>query len=229
MFIRWFGQSAFLVSGDQRVVIDPFGDVRAALPVGRWLYPPVEGVEADVLLVTHEHADHNVIDGVGGSPLVLRSTCGTLDSPLGKVVGVASEHDEVAGTERGANTIFVFRLQGLRFCHLGDFGQKELRSEQRQAIGDIDVLFVPIGGGPTVGGEASAQLVRDLRPRLSVPMHYRTEAIDMLDGPDDFLAALGAEVVRPKGSEFELEPLLGSGSAPRVVLPAPPVARALST
>jgi L-ascorbate metabolism protein UlaG (beta-lactamase superfamily) len=76
--------------------------------------------------------------------------------------------------------------------HFGDFGQAELRPEQRKAIGDLDALLLPVGAGPTVGGESAAAIVRALRPRLVIPMHYRTEAVNFLDPPDEFLAALGA-------------------------------------
>jgi hypothetical protein len=57
-----------------------------------------------------EHADHNAVDVVGGSPQVVRSTAGTFDSPVGEVIAVASEHDDAAGTKRGPNTIFCFVL-----------------------------------------------------------------------------------------------------------------------
>ena len=162
-------------------------------------YPPIEGVEADVLLVTHEHGDHNAVEVIGGSPQILRSTAGTFESPIGEVIAIASEHDAVAGTKRGPNTIFCFSLDGLRVCHFGDFGQDELRPAQQQAIGEVDVLFLPVGGGPTVGGEPAAAIVRALRPRLVVPMHYRTDAVNFLDPPDAFLDALGARVERLDG------------------------------
>jgi L-ascorbate metabolism protein UlaG (beta-lactamase superfamily) len=139
-------------------------------------------------------------------------------------VAIASEHDDVAGTARGPNTIFRFELGGLRLCHFGDFGQDELRSAQRDAIGDIDVLFLPVGGGPTVGGEAAAAIVRELRPALVVPMHYRTEAVSFLEPPDAFFEALGADVARPGSSSFDAGALLGSPGEPTVVLPAAPTA-----
>ena len=145
---------------------------------------------------------------------MLRSTAGTLDSPLGEVVAIASEHDDAAGTKRGPNTIFCFALDGLRFCHFGDFGQSALRAEQRAAIGEVDVLFLPVGDGPTVGGERAAAIVRALRPRLVVPMHYRTEALSFLDPPDAFLEALGARVERLAESEFAVESLLGRREQP---------------
>jgi len=215
MRIRWFGQSAFSLEHDGTTVfIDPFGDMSGAAARGlQFDYAPIEDVSAQLLLVTHEHGDHNGVDAIGGDPKVIRSTAGTFDD----VVAIASEHDDVAGTKRGPNTIFSFELGGARICHLGDFGQPALRPEQRAAIGDVDVLFVPIGGGPTIGGAPAAELVRELAPRLVVPMHYRTSAVNFLDPPDEFLAALGADAQRLEGSELVAEEHSG------VVLPAPPV------
>jgi len=138
------------------------------------------------------------------------------------VIAVASEHDDVAGTLRGPNTIFRFTLDGLRIAHLGDFGQAGLRPEQREAIGEVDVLLLPVGGGPTVGGESAAAIVRALGPRLVVPMHYRTEAVNFLEPPDEFLAALGARVERVDDSELEAGALLGTADDPTVALLTPP-------
>ena len=224
MLIRWYGQSAFLIRAERSVFIDPFGSAVAGLAERglRFDYPPITGATADLLLITHEHRDHNGAEVVGGSPPVLRATAGTHDSPLGEIVAVASEHDDVAGTQRGPHTNFRFTLDGLRLCHLGDFGQAALRPEQQTAIGEIEVLFLPVGDGPTVGGERAAAVVRALRPLLVVPMHYRTAAVNFLEPPDAFLDALGAPVERLGESEFAVEGLLGTPGEPVVALPAPP-------
>lgn len=223
MRIRWYGQSAFLLRGERSVFIDPFGNVERLVARGlQFDYPPIADAGADLLLVTHEHGDHNAVEVIGGSPQTLRSTAGTHDSPIGDVVAVASEHDDVAGTRRGPNTIFRFTLDGLQVCHFGDFGQSALRAEQQEAIGKVDVLFLPVGGGPTVGGESAAAIVRALRPRLVVPMHYRTDAVNFLDPPDAFLDALGARVERLEESELDAERFLGTADQPTVVLPAVP-------
>jgi L-ascorbate metabolism protein UlaG (beta-lactamase superfamily) len=219
MRIRWHGQSAFLIDGGRTVFIDPFGDMGVFAERGlRFDYPPIEDVQAELLLVTHEHVDHNAVEVIGGSPQVLRSTAGTFESPVGEVVAVASEHDDVAGTRSGPNTIFCFALAGLRLCHFGDFGQAELRVEQRRAIGEVDVLFLPVGDGPTVGGEPAAAIVRALRPRLVVPMHYRTDAVNFLEPPDAFLAALGARVEIVDEHQLDAEQFLGTAEEPIVVL-----------
>jgi L-ascorbate metabolism protein UlaG (beta-lactamase superfamily) len=224
MKIRWFGQSAFLLTGSKRVAIDPFPDIRASLAERgrRFDYPRIEGVDADVLLVTHEHLDHNGVEAIGGDPHTVRSVAGTYETPIGEVRAIASEHDEAAGTRRGPNAIIAFVLDGLRFAHFGDFGQAALRREQRDAIGDVDVLILPIGGGPTIGGAAAAGVVRELAPRLVVPMHYRTPAVDFLDPPDAFLSVFQGDVRRLDGAEAEIEDLLGENGRPTFALLAPP-------
>jgi L-ascorbate metabolism protein UlaG (beta-lactamase superfamily) len=206
MQIEWYGQSAFRLSGDDATVfIDPFGDVSALASRGiTFDYPAIEGVEADLLLVTHEHVDHNGVEAIGGSPVVLRSTAGTLDSPLGPVVAVASEHDPVAGTQRGPNTIFRFTLDGLDICHFGDFGQAALRDEQAAALGSgLDLLFIPVGAGPTIGAEQAASIARQLDARWVVPMHYRTPRVCFLEPADAFLELMGG-VQRLDAPSFDL-------------------------
>jgi L-ascorbate metabolism protein UlaG (beta-lactamase superfamily) len=205
MQVEWYGQSAFRLRGDDATVfIDPFGDMSGLASRGiTFDYPAISDVSADLLLVTHEHRDHNNVDAIGGSPAVLRSTAGTLDSPLGSVVAVASEHDPAAGTQRGPNTIFRFELDGVSVCHFGDFGQSALRDEQAEAIGSVDLLFLPVGGGVTIGASAAAEIARRLSARWVVPMHYRTPRVGFLEPADEFLSLMG-DVERVGSTAFEL-------------------------
>jgi len=221
MQVEWYGQSAFrLSSADTTVAIDPFGDM-SALAGSRGMqfdYPLIEGVE--VRLVTHEHMDHNGVEAIGGDPAILRSTAGKLESPIGGVVAIASEHDKAAGTERGPNTIFVFELDGVRICHFGDFGQSELRPEQAAAIGEVDLLVLPVGGGPTIGAEGAAAIIERLAPRWVVPMHYRTPRIGFLETADAFLERC-PHVHRLEGATFDTWEL-PAVEGPLVVVPAVP-------
>jgi L-ascorbate metabolism protein UlaG (beta-lactamase superfamily) len=222
MQVEWYGQSAFrLATGEHTVFIDPFGDVSAL--AGRGLqfdYPPIEGVRCDLLLVTHEHLDHNAVEVIGGDPAVLRSTAGTLDSPLGEVVAVASEHDPAAGTQRGPNTIFAFDLDGIRVAHFGDFGQSEFRPEQAAALGPVDLVFLPVGAGPTIGPQQAAAIAERLEPRWVVPMHYRTPKVGFLEPADTFLDQM-PRVVEVETPAFETAEL-PAADGPLVVVPAVP-------
>jgi L-ascorbate metabolism protein UlaG (beta-lactamase superfamily) len=222
MRVEWHGQAAFSLRAEQgSVFVDPFGDVSGLRARGIVFdYPPIEADGIDLVLVTHEHADHNGVEAIAGEPAVLRSTAGRLESPLGEVLAVNSEHDEAAGTERGPNTIFAFELDGLRLAHFGDFGQRELRPEQRQALGETDLLFLPVGGGPTIGARHAAAIVEELNPRWVVPMHYRTPRIGFLEPVDEFLD-LVSRVEHLEAPHFETADL-PAADGPITVVPAAP-------
>lgn len=220
--VEWFGQSAFrLEAGGRAVVIDPFvppdGPLRSGIEFG---YPALPRAGADLVLVTHEHFDHNGVEAVTGEPAVLRSTAGRLESPIGEVVAVASEHDELAGTRRGPNTIFVFTLDGVRVCHFGDFGQRALRGEQAEAIGAVDLLLLPVGGTATIGPDVAAAIVERLAPRWVVPMHYRTPRIGFLEPADAFLDRMPA-VHKLDDPGFDTDSLEADVS-PTAIVPSAP-------
>lgn len=222
MRVAWYGQSAFWLKTDEAsVFIDPFADVSGLASRGiQWDYPPIEGVDADLVLVTHEHGDHNGIEAIKGSPQVLRSTAGRLPSPVGEVLAIAGEHDPSAGTERGPSTIFVFALDGLRVAHFGDFGQDALREEQAAAIGLVELVFIPVGGGPTIGPAQAAEIIERLSPRWVVPMHYRTPRVNFLEPVDPFLERVPA-FSRLESSWFETSDL-EVADHPVAIVPAAP-------
>ena len=225
MRVEWHGQSAFTLTGSEaKVFIDPFGDM-AALLADRDLkfeHPPIEVDGVDLLLVTHEHIDHNAVEVIPGEPETLRATAGKHSTDaVGEVLGVASEHDEVAGTERGPNTIFVFELDGLRVAHFGDFGQRQLREEQAAAIGAVDLLILPVGGGPTIGAAQAGAIVSRLDARWVVPMHYRNERADFLPETEEEFVAQMPQAARFEGSAFDTADLPAEGG-PIAVVPAAP-------
>ena len=108
------------------------------------------------------------------------------------VNGTATFHDATGGSQRGQNRVYVVQLDGLAFCHLGDLGH-DLTTEQITELGANDVLFVPVGGGPTIGPEVAAVIVERLKPTITVPMHYNMgipgmpEFFNRLNHVGDFL------------------------------------------
>lgn len=162
MEIKWLGHACFLLTGDHsRVITDPFN-----ADVGY----PVPAVTADVVTISHEHYDHNYVQAVSGHPQVVR---GAGEHVIGsvRITGFNAFHDNVRGTQRGANTIFVIQMDGLRLCHLGDLGHP-LTAAQVAKLGRVDVLLVPVGGKFTVDAQTAAQVVRNIKPAIVVPMHY---------------------------------------------------------
>ena len=223
MRVEWHGQSAFtLTGGGRKVVIDPFSDMsRLAAERGiKFEYPAIDVDDVDLLLITHEHVDHNGADAVRGDPAVLRSTAGRLESPVGEVVAIASEHDAEAGTARGPNTIFAFDLDGVRVAHFGDFGQSELRPEQAAALEGTELLILPVGGGPTIGGAEAARIAERIGPRWVVPMHYRTHRTGFLETEEEFAERM-PKVERLPESSFDTAELPDADGLLAVIPAAP--------
>jgi L-ascorbate metabolism protein UlaG (beta-lactamase superfamily) len=106
------------------------------------------------------------------------------------------------------------------FAHFGDFGQAELRPEQAEALGELDMVFLPVGGGPTIDARQAAAIVERLAPRWVVPMHYRTPKIGFLETADEFLGLM-PRVERLTEPRFDTGDL-PDGDDPIAVVPAAP-------
>ena len=202
MRVTWFGQAAFhLQAPGGSVVIDPFGAFTPRQGMV-FAYPPLPRLSPDLALITHEHFDHNGLDALDAPGMTIRATAGRFATPIGEVLAIAGEHDDVAGTRRGPNTIFRFELGRLRVAHFGDFGQLDLRPEQREQLGELDLVFLPVGAGPTVGPAKAFEIAVAVGARYVVPMHYRTPALNFLEPVEPFLD-LWPHVMQVSASTFD--------------------------
>lgn len=180
MIVTWLGHSCFLLKSDRglTVLLDPFFEDSVGYPMPE--------IKADVVLISHNHTDHNNASAGGESSEVITGPGGLSKSGL-SIRGIESYHDQKKGRLRGKNTIFCFRLDGINVCHLGDLGHI-LSPAQIEEIGPVDLLFLPVGGRYTLDARGADEVIEQLHPALVVPMHYRTARLCFeLDGLDDFL------------------------------------------
>lgn len=184
MTITWYGQSCFKIDTREAVLaIDPFSK-----EIG--LTPP--RFHADIVLVTHSHANHANAGTFPGEPMVIAGP-GEYEMKGIMIHGIPTFHDAHQGKKRGPNTAFRITAEGISIAHLGDFGESSLRPETLSALGDVDVLLVPVGGTYTVDAEAAAGLVAQIEPRLVIPMHYGLPGLKVKLAPvEAFLKAVGA-------------------------------------
>lgn len=197
MKITWLGQSCFQIITSQnknnlaRIIIDPFDESTGLRLPG--------SLEAEVLLVTHQHYDHNNVKGVSGKPFLIEGP-GEYEVRDVFVRGIPSFHDAAQGKERGDNTIYVIEAEDIKICHLGDLGQKELTEEQLEGIGEIDILMTPIGGNFTISAKEAAKVMSQIEPKITIPMHYALPKLKIkLESLDKFLKIFGIKSLNALG------------------------------
>ncbi len=205
MKVKWYGHAAFLITSEQgiKIITDPYepGGFGGAIAYGK--IPD----EADIVLVTHDHADHNYVQGLPGKPQIVKGTGPHKVKGL-EFKGIPVYHDGTQGSERGKNTIFCFQVDGLRVCHLGDLGHIISDQEAKQ-IGPVDLLMIPVGGFYTIDPAQASQTLQKLRPKIAIPMHYKTDKCGFpLSKVEDFTSGQPAvKVLKESEAEVRKEKL----------------------
>lgn len=185
MEINWLGHAAFSIhTKSATIIIDPFED-----KIGlKW-----QKRDADILLVTHEHFDHNNQAGVHAH--FTAEGPGEYEVKEVAITGTRLFHDANKGADRGLITAYTIEAEGVTICHLSDLGHK-LSGEQAEELSSVDILMVPVGGHFTIDGATAAEVVSQLEPRIVIPMHYQIDGLNVgetLDGLEPFMKALGQE------------------------------------
>ena len=185
MEISFLGHSSFLLKGKEvTVVTDPFDPKKVGFK-----FPEVE---ADIITVSHDHDDHNFVEGVGGEPFVI-SGSGEYEIKGVRIFGIPALH----GGDLGKVTLYLIEIDDLSVVHLSDLGHK-LEHDQVEELNSVDILVVPVGdAGVQLDAEKAAEVVAQLEPYIVLPMHYReSEATKKFDPVDKFLEQMGEENVR---------------------------------
>jgi L-ascorbate metabolism protein UlaG (beta-lactamase superfamily) len=179
MKIKYYGHAAFCLTTDKgtRIITDPYesGGFGGALSYGKITEA------ADIVLTTHDHADHNYTGDIKG-PFTHIRTAGSHTAKDVTVRGIPCFHDPSKGNERGNNLIFIVEADGLKVAHLGDLGHTLDKSLSDQ-IGTVDVLFMPVGGFFTIDAQEADQVQHTLKPSLTIPMHFKTDKVEFPIAP----------------------------------------------
>jgi len=194
--IRWHGHSCFEITNDVTLVTDPHD--------GKSIGIPAPSVAGDVILVSHDHYDHNSVKTVEKEDSKVVTDERKKNISNIEIKGIESFHDECDGAKRGKNIIYKFIMDDVSFCHLGDLGH-ELDDDAVQKIGDVDILFIPVGGTFTVDAEQAWKVINSIKPKIAIPMHYKIGGLSLpIDGVDSFLEKNIFKTLKV-GNEIDIE------------------------
>lgn len=191
MEITWLGHSCFRIKGKEAIVITDPCHPSLGYSLGK--------LQADIVTLSHFHPGHCYTEAITSQFKEIKGP-GEYELKGTFITGIATFHDADRGEKLGKNTVYLVEMEGMTLCHLGDIGHLPA-SELIEAIGDIDVLFLPVGGVSTIDGSTAAEIVRHLTPKTVIPMHYKTPALVRdLEPVDKFLKELGVKetVSQPK-------------------------------
>jgi L-ascorbate metabolism protein UlaG (beta-lactamase superfamily) len=192
MELTWLGHSCFRMRGkDVTLITDPPSPA-IGYSLGR--------VTADIVTISHDHPGHNYVQGIGGKPQYVINGPGEYEVHNVLITGLATYHDEEHGAQFGRNTVYLYHIDDLLVCHLGDLGHP-LQAHEQEEVSGCDVLLLPVGGGHSLDAKRAAELVSQIEPQLIIPMHYATPALKpaagTLDPVDKFSHEMGVEVTEP--------------------------------
>jgi L-ascorbate metabolism protein UlaG (beta-lactamase superfamily) len=194
--IRWHGHSCFEIKDDITLVTDPHD--------GKSIGIPAPNIEGDIILVSHDHYDHNSVKTVEkiGSKIVRDEKKRNINNI--KIKGIKTFHDENYGNNRGENIIFKFVIDNISFCHLGDLGHV-IEGNIVDKIGKIDILFIPVGGNFTIDAINAWKIVDLIKPSIIIPMHYKIGGLSLpIDNIDNFLKKSKVKILKV-GNEIDFE------------------------
>jgi len=197
MKIKYYGHAAFLITSDQglKIMIDPYEPGAFG---GQLSYGKIKD-QADIVLTSHDHADHNYTKDLPGTPQVVKGSGSKTIKGI-SIKGISTYHDPSKGSERGANTIFTFKINNIQLCHLGDLGHL-LNDKELAEIGPVDILMIPVGGVFTIDPIEATRVAEQIKPKILIPMHFKTEKCGFpIATVEDFLKGK-KNARRPKASE----------------------------
>ena len=191
MDITWLGHSCFRIKEKEAVLITDPCHPSLGYQLGK--------LQADIVTISHAHPGHSYFEAITNDCKVINGP-GEYELKGNFITGIATFHDADKGNKLGRNTVYLIEADGLNLCHLGDLGHTP-DSDLKEALGDIDVLFLPVGGVTTITGSMAAEIVRSLSPKVVIPMHYKTSiGTAELESAEKFLKELGLRevVTQPK-------------------------------
>ena len=194
--IRWHGHACFEISNGKTLVIDPHDGASIGIA------PPK--AKADIVLITHEHFDHNQSRIVSKEDAIVVKESRNIDGI--EIKTFKAYHDKEEGRKRGEINMFKIKYDFLTLLHVGDLGHI-LSEKNIEEIGKLDILFIPVGGVFTIDAKEAFELSDKIDTKIIIPMHYKIEGLSLpIERIDNFIEFVGKKFpIRHVANEIEIE------------------------
>ena len=176
--LKYYGHAMWsLFTESFHIILDPFADIGYEMPVE---------LKADIVISSHEHFDHNNFKLIM-PPFQKISQIGTYQLKDCKIKMIEATHGRLNEKNLGDTFLIHITYNKTTFLHCGDLGAV-LNDDLLKEIGDIDILFVPVGGQYTINAAQAKEVIEQLSPKFVFPMHYKTpkSSIDIIDTIEPF-------------------------------------------
>jgi len=194
--IRWYGHACFEIRDHQTIVTDPHD--------GRSIGIPTPMIHGDIILISHDHYDHNSFKTVEKehSKIITDSRKRTINDIT--IKGYETFHDAHSGEKRGGNIMYKLTIDDITLLHAGDLGHM-LDDKLIESLGSIDILFIPVGGTYTLDADSALKVIKKIKPKIAIPMHYKIEGLSLpIATVDEFLQKTTFPIIKV-GNEIDIE------------------------
>lgn len=164
MVISYLGAEAFKIQ---------YGDIVIAYnPVSKDSKLKSSNFGADIAISSNNHQDMNGVENASRGdkmPFIINGP-GEYETKGVFIHGFQAKTNY--GGEERVSTVYTMNLENMNLCFLGPIGTKDLSDDVLEEIEEVDILFVPIGGGDVLGPAEAYKMAVSFEPKLIVPMHF---------------------------------------------------------
>lgn len=188
MQIHYFGLSSFkIITKEATIITDPF-DKESGLT-------PPRGSAEIIILGEKNNKLYTATSGISGEPFLMDDP-GEYDVKGVTVTGIPLKQDEPAkegGLPRYV-TVNLIESEDIRILNLSHIREFNMKEDDLESLGEIDILILPVGGNSVMTGKDAAKVVHEIEPKIVIPSHYDTSGLKLPhDKVDDFLKAMGGK------------------------------------
>jgi len=206
MQIQYFGLSSFKISTKEATIItDPFHKDSG-------LTPPRGN--ADILILAEKNKSlYSAVSGISGEHFDVTDP-GEYDVKGVTITGIPLKE------EAKHVSVFLIESEDVRILNLTHISEFNLKEDELEELGEIDILILPVGGNSVLSASAASKVVNEIEPKIVIPSHYKMKELILdLDSMEKFIKEMGGKKEEMEKLTVKKKDLLEEGTKVVVLEP----------